>query len=151
MTKIGIASDHAGYEMKEFLVGYLSAMGYDVHDFGPGSPESVDYADYAHPLAEAVEKGEFECGIALCGSGEGMTMTLNKHQGIRAGLAWEPEIASFIRRHNNANIIVFPARFITNDEAVAMLDAYFAAQFEGGRHQHRIEKMAVPCGVAAEK
>ena len=118
MTKIGIASDHAGYEMKEFLVGYLSAMGYDVHDFGPGSPESVDYADYAHPLAEAVEKGEFECGIALCGSGEGMTMTLNKHQGIRAGLA---------------------------------LDAYFGAQFEGGRHQHRIEKMAVPCGVAAEK
>ena len=109
MTKIGIASDHAGYEMKEFLVGYLSAMGYDVHDFGPGSPESVDYADYAHPLAEAVEKGEFECGIALCGSGEGMTMTLNKHQGIRAGLAWEPEIASLIRRHNNANIIVFPA------------------------------------------
>ena len=83
MTKIGIASDHAGYEMKEFLVGYLSAMGYDVHDFGPGSPESVDYADYAHPLAEAVEKGEFECGIALCGSGEGMTMTLNKHQGSR--------------------------------------------------------------------
>ena len=137
MTKIGIASDHAGYEMKEFLVGYLSAMGYDVH--------------YAHPLAEAVEKGEFECGIALCGSGEGMTMTLNKHQGIRAGLAWEPEIASLIRRHNNANIIVFPARFITNDEAVAMLDAYFGAQFEGGRHQHRIEKMAVPCGVAAEK
>ena len=133
MTKIGIASDHAGYEMKEFLVGYLSAMGYDVHDFGPGSPESVDYADYAHPLAEAVEKGEFECGIALCGSGEGMTMTLNKHQGIRAGLAWEPEIASLIRRHNNANIIVFPA------------------QFEGGRHQHRIEKMAVPCGGAAEK
>ena len=133
MTKIGIASDHAGYEMKEFLVGYLSAMGYDVHDFGPGSPESVDYADYAHPLAEAVEKGEFECGIAL------------------SGLAWEPEIASLIRRHNNANIIVFPARFITNDEAVAMLDAYFAAQFEGGRHQHRIEKMAVPCGGAAEK
>ena len=137
MTKIGIASDHAGYEMKEFLVGYLSAMGYDVHDFGPGSPESVDYADYAHPLAEAVEKGEFECGIALCGSGEGMTMTLNKHQGIRAGLAWEPEIASLIRRHNNANIIVFPARFITNDEAVAMLDAYFGAQFEGGTVSRR--------------
>lgn len=87
-------------------------------------------------------------GIALCGSGEGMTMTLNKHQGIRAGLAWEPEIASLIRRHNNANIIVFPARFITNDEAVAMLDAYFAAQFEGGRHEHRIEKMAIPCGAA---
>ena len=150
MTKIGIASDHAGYEMKEFLVGYLSAMGYDVHDFGPGSPESVDYADYAHPLAEAVEKGQRLLRRGEV-AGEGMTMTLNKHQGIRAGLAWEPEIASLIRRHNNANIIVFPARFITNDEAVAMLDAYFAAQFEGGRHQHRIEKMAVPCGVAAEK
>ena len=103
-----------------------------------------------HPLAEAIENGELERGIALCGSGEGMTMTLNKHQGIRAGLAWEPEIASLIRRHNNANIIVFPARFITNDEAVAMLDAYFAAQFEGGRHEHRIEKMAIPCGAAGD-
>ena len=127
MIKIGIASDHAGYEMKEFLVGYLDAMGYEV-----------------------LENGELERGIALCGSGEGMTMTLNKHQGIRAGLAWEPEIASLIRRHNNANIIVFPARFITNDEAVAMLDAYFAAQFEGGRHEHRIEKMAIPCGAAGD-
>lgn len=140
MNKIGIASDHAGYEMKEFLVGYLDAMGYEVLDFGTHSPDSVDYADFAHPLAEAIENGELERGIALCGSGEGMTMTLNKHQGIRAGLAWEPEIASLIRRHNNANIIVFPARFITNDEAVAMLDAYFAAQFEGGRHEHRIER-----------
>ena len=138
MIKIGIASDHAGYEMKEFLVGYLDAMGYEVLDFG------------THPLAEAIENGELERGIALCGSGEGMTMTLNKHQGIRAGLAWEPEIASLIRRHNNANIIVFPARFITNDEAVAMLDAYFAAQFEGGRHEHRIEKMAIPCGAAGD-
>ena len=148
--KIGIACDHAGYEMKEFLIGYLGAKGYDVYDFGTDSPEAVDYADFAHPLAEAIEKGEFEHGIALCGSGEGMTMTLNKHQGIRAGLAWEPEIASLIRRHNNANIIVFPARFITNDEAVAMLDAYFAAQFEGGRHEHRIEKMAIPCGAAGD-
>ena len=150
MTKIGIASDHAGYEMKEFLVGYLDAMGYEVLDFGTHSPDSVDYADFAHPLAKAIENGELERGIALCGSGEGMTMTLNKHQGIRAGLAWEPEIASLIRRHNNANIIVFPARFITNDEAVAMLDAYFAAQFEGGRHEHRIEKMAIPCGAAGD-
>ena len=150
MNKIGIASDHAGYEMKEFLVGYLDAMGYEVLDFGTHSPDSVDYADFAHPLAEAIENGELERGIALCGSGEGMTMTLNNHQGIRAGLAWEPEIASLIRRHNNANIIVFPARFITNDEAVAMLDAYFAAQFEGGRHEHRIEKMAIPCGAAGD-
>ena len=148
--KIGIASDHAGYQLKEFIIGYLDSKGYDVHDFGCHSEESCDYPDYAHPLAEAIENGELERGIALCGSGEGMTMTLNKHQGIRAGLAWEPEIASLIRRHNNANIIVFPARFITNDEAVAMLDAYFGAQFEGGRHEHRIEKMAIPCGAAGD-
>ena len=149
--KIGIASDHAGYEMKEFLIGYLGSRGYEVLDFGTDSPESVDYPDYAHPLARAIESGELTEGVALCGSGEGMTITLNKHQGIRAGLAWIPEIARLIRQHNNANVIVLPARFITNDEAVAMLDAYFAAQFEGGRHQHRIEKMAVPCGGAAEK
>jgi len=145
MKKIGIACDHAGYEMKEFLVGYLGAMGYEVLDFGTHSSESVDYPDYAHPLAEAIEKGELTRGIALCGSGEGMSMTLNKHQGIRAGLAWEPEIASLIRRHNDANVIVFPARFITNDEAVEMLDAFFSAEFEGDRHIRRIEKMAVPC------
>lgn len=143
MKKIGIACDHAGYEMKEFLVGYLGAMGYDVLDFGTSSPESVDYPDYAHPLAEAIESGELACGVALCGSGEGMTMTLNKHQNIRAGLCWDTEIASLIRRHNNANVIVFPARFITNDEAVQMLDAYFAAEFEGGRHETRIAKMPV--------
>lgn len=144
MKKIGIACDHAGYEMKEFLVGYLGAMGYEVLDFGTHSPESVDYPDYAHPLAEAIEGGELPCGVALCGSGEGMTITLNKHQGIRAGLCWEPEIASLIRRHNDANVIVFPARFITNDEAAAMLDAFFSAEFEGGRHENRIDKIPAP-------
>ncbi len=143
MKKIGIASDHAGYEMKEFLVGYLDSKGCEVLDFGCPSPESVDYADYAHPLAEAVEQGEVDCGVALCGSGEGMAMTLNKHQGIRAGLCWNEEIAALIRRHNDANIIVFPARFISNDEAIQMLDAYFAATFEGGRHEARIAKMPV--------
>ena len=149
MKKIGIASDHAGYEMKEFLVGYLNAMGYEVLDFGAHSPESVDYADFAHPLAEAIENGELERGVALCGSGEGMTMTLNKHQGIRAGLCWDTEIASLIRRHNDANIIVFPARFITNDEAVKMLDAYFAAEFEGGRHIARIANGDVRSALGA--
>lgn len=143
MKKIGIACDHAGYEMKEFLVGYLDAMGYEVFDFGTNSPESVDYADYAHALACTIEKGELEQGIGICGSGEGMAMTLNKHQGIRAGLCWDSEIASLIRRHNNANVIVLPARFITNDEAVGMLEAYFTAQFEGGRHECRIAKMPV--------
>lgn len=110
MKKIGIASDHAGYEMKEFLVGYLNAMGYEVLDFGAHSPESVDYADFAHPLAEAIENGELERGVALAVRGEGMTMTLNKHQGIRAGLCWDTEIASLIRRHNDANIIGLPGR-----------------------------------------
>lgn len=143
MSKIGIACDHAGYEMKEFLVGYLNAMGYEVLDFGTYSPESVDYPDYAHPLAEAIESGELTQGIALCGSGEGMAMTLNKHQGIRAGLCWQPEIASLIRRHNNANVVVLPARFVDNDEAVKILEAYFSAEFEGGRHERRIAKIPV--------
>jgi len=145
MKKIGIACDHAGYEMKEFLVGYLGALGYEVLDFGTHSPESVDYPDFAHPLAEAIEKGELERGIGLCGSGEGMAMTLNKHRGIRAGLCWEPEVASLIRRHNDANALVLPARFITNDEAAAILDAFLAAEFEGGRHERRVEKMAAAC------
>lgn len=141
---IGIACDHAGYEMKEFLVGYLDAKGWNVLDFGTHSEERADYADYAHPLAKAVEAGEAECGIALCGSGEGMAMTLNKHQGIRAGLVWNKEIAHLIRQHNNANVIVLPARFITNDEAVEFLEEFFATEFEGGRHEERIAKM--PCG-----
>ncbi len=145
MEKIGIACDHAGYEMKEFLVGYLGALGYEVLDFGTHSPESVDFPDYAHPLAEAIEQGEIARGVGLCGSGEGMAMTLNKHRGIRAGLAWEPEIAGLIRRHNDANVIVFPARFITNDEAAAMLDIFLATEFEGGRHERRIAKIPAGC------
>ncbi len=145
MEKIGIACDHAGYEMKEFLVGYLGALGCEVLDFGTHSPESVDFPDYAHPLAEAIEQGEIARGVGLCGSGEGMAMTLNKHRGIRAGLAWEPEIAGLIRRHNDANVIVFPARFITNDEAAAMLDIFLATEFEGGRHERRIAKIPAGC------
>lgn len=141
MKKVGIASDHAGYEMKEFVVGYLQAKGFEVYDFGTHSPESVDYADFGHPLAEAIENGEVECGVGLCGSGEGMAMTLNKHQGIRAGLCWLPEIAELIRLHNNANVIVLPARFISNDEAVALLDKFFTTDFEGGRHEARVAKM----------
>ena len=147
MSKIGIASDHAGYEMKEFLVGYLDAMGYEVLDFGTHSPDSVDYADFAHPLAEAIENGELERGIALCGSGEGMTMTLNKHQGIRAGLAWEPEIASLARKHNDANVCSMPARFIDRDTAIKIVDTFLSTEFEGGRHQRRIDKIPVSgCG-----
>ncbi len=143
MKKIGIACDHAGYEMKEFLVGYLDALGYEVLDFGTHSPESVDYADFAHPLAEAIERGELERGVGLCGSGEGMAMTLNKHRGIRAGLCWNVEVATLIRQHNDANVLVLPARFVTNDEAVTMLDAFLGTAFEGGRHEKRIAKMDI--------
>ena len=148
MKSIGIACDHAGYDLKEFLVGYLSSKGYEVTDFGTYSDESVDYPDFAHPLANAIESGELERGIGLCGSGEGMAMTLNKHQGIRAGLVWDKEIAHLIRQHNNANVIVLPARFISNDQAIEFVDEFLATDFEGGRHERRVEK--IPVGTATK-
>ena len=117
MQIIGMAADHAGYELKESLKVFLSDMGYGIKDFGTDSTESVDYPDYAHPLAEAVEKGDVDFGIAMCGTGNGMALTLNKHQGIRAGLAWRPEIADLVKRHNKANVLVLPARFIDDDTA----------------------------------
>ncbi len=141
--KIGIASDHAGYQMKEFLVGYLDSLGFDVYDFGTDSEESVDYPDYAHPLAEAIEKGELPRGIGLCGSGEGIAMTLNKHQGIRAALCWTPEIAELSRRHNDVNVVALPARFIDNVTAAAIVDQFLNTPFEGGRHERRIKKIPV--------
>ena len=139
---IGFACDHAVYDMKEFLVGYMSAKGYEVVDFGCHSEERCDYADFAHPLASAVESGEVAFGIALCGSGEGMAMTLNKHKGVRAGLVWRKEIAELIKQHNNANVLVLPARFISNDEAVEFIDTFTTAEFEGDRHIQRIAKMS---------
>ena len=141
--KIGIASDHAGYEMKEFLVGYLAAKGWDVLDFGPESEESVDYPDFAHPLANAIESGELERGIGLCGSGEGMAITLNKHQGIRAALCWIPEVAALSRQHNNANVLAMPGRFVSNEQAIEMVKTFLDTDFEGGRHIRRIEKIPV--------
>ena len=141
--KIGIASDHAGYEMKEFLVGYLAAKGWDVLDFGPESEESVDYPDFAHPLANAIESGELERGIGLCGSGEGMAITLNKHQGIRAALCWIPEVAALSRQHNDANVLAMPGRFVSNEQAIEMVKTFLNTDFEGGRHIRRIEKIPV--------
>lgn len=141
MKKIGIACDHAGYEMKELLVGYLASKGWEVMDFGAYSLDSVDYPDFAHPLAEAVEQGTVECGVGLCGSGEGMAITLNKHQGVRAGLVWNEEVTSLIRQHNNANVVVLPARFISNDEAVHFVDVFLNTPFEGGRHENRVAKI----------
>ena len=140
--KIGIACDHAAYDLKEFLVGYLSSKGFEVKDFGCHSEESVDYPDFAHPLADAIEAGELQRGIGLCGSGEGMAMTLNKHQGIRAGLCWNDTVAELIRQHNNANVVVLPARFISNDEAMAIVEKFLVTPFEGGRHEARVAKIA---------
>ena len=142
MKKIGIACDHAGFQMKELLVGYLSTKGYDVVDFGCHSEESIDYPDFGHPLAEAIENGELEQGVGLCGSGEGMAMTLNKHQGIRAGLCWNTDVAALTRQHNDANVVVLPARFISNDEAIAIVNTFLSSDFEGGGHQGRVEKIA---------
>lgn len=143
--QIGVACDHAGFEMKEFLVGYLISRGYEVSDFGAHSEERVDFPDFAHALADSIQKGEVESGLALCGSGEGMVMTLNRHKGIRAGLCWNEEVSRLIRQHNDANVIVLPARFITNDEALSFVDAYLAAEFEGERHENRVRKIEIGC------
>ena len=142
MIKFGIAADHAGYELKEELKKYLAAKGYEATDYGTHSTESMDYPDVAHPLGEAIEKGEFPFGIAICGSGNGISMTVNKHQGVRAALCWNPELGALAKKHNNANILSLPARFISVDEAKAIVDSYLAAEFEGGRHQRRVEKIA---------
>ena len=139
--KIGMASDHAGYEYKTRLVELLKKKGYEVVDFGTDSEVSCDYPDYAHPLAEAVEKGKVDLGVALCGSGNGMSITLNKHQGVRAGLAWNSEIGRLVKAHNNANVLVMPARFISYPIATRILNTWLSTQFEGGRHQRRIDKI----------
>ncbi|MDR1003714.1 MAG: ribose 5-phosphate isomerase B [Prevotellaceae bacterium] len=143
MKQIGICSDHAGFELKQFVRQWLDAKGWAYTDFGTFSSESCDYPDYAHPLALAVEAGECYPGIAICGSGNGINMTLNKHQHIRAALCWMPEIASLARRHNNANVLVMPGRFVSTQEAAAIMTEFFNTPFEGGRHQTRIDKIPV--------
>ena len=147
MKTIGICSDHAGFELKEYVRGWLEAKGWAYKDFGTYSTESCDYPDFAHPLALAVEAGECYPGIAICGSGEGISITLNKHQGIRAAICWEPEIASLARKHNDANVCSMPARFIDRDTAIKIVDTFLSTEFEGGRHQRRIDKIPVSgCG-----
>ncbi len=143
MRKIGLASDHAGFELKEFVKSWLAERSYPYKDFGTYSKESCDYADFAHPLALAIENEECYKGIAICGSGEGISMTLNKHQGIRAALCWIPEIAHLARQHNDANVLVMPGRFLENEMAEKILEEFFSTGFEGGRHQARIEKIPV--------
>ena len=140
---IAICSDHAGYELKSIVEGYLEANGLDFEDFGTFSAESCDYADFAHPCALAVESGKCYPGIAMCGSGNGINMTLNKHQGIRAALCWNTELAALARQHNDANVLVLPARFIAPEVALAIVDTFLNTSFEGGRHQRRIEKLSL--------
>lgn len=140
---IGLANDHAGYALKEYVKQYLTERGETFKDYGTYSEESCDYPDFAHALAEGMAAGECDLGIAICGSGEGISMTLNKHQHIRAALVWQPEIAHLTRQHNDANVLVMPGRFISNEEARAIMDEFFATPFEGGRHVRRIEKIPV--------
>ena len=141
LMSIGIASDHAGYELKTKVIKHLESKGCVVHDYGTDSAESVDYPDYAHKLANAVESGSCQFGIAICGSGNGVNMTVNHHRKVRGALCWTPEIAALARQHNDANIISLPARFIEASIALQMVDVFLSTDFEGGRHQRRVEKI----------
>ena len=141
MKTIGLCSDHAGFELKEFIKQLLDSKGIAYKDFGTSSSDSCDYPDYAHPLAKSVETNEVYPGIAICGTGNGIAMTLNKHQGIRAALCWHEELASLARSHNDANILVMPGRFISHEKAEQIVEAFFNTDFEGGRHQRRIDKI----------
>lgn len=139
---IAICNDHAGYELKLTICDFLEDIGVNkLKDFGSHNTASCDYADYAHPMAEAIQSGEFDFGISICGSGNGISMTLNKHADIRAALCWNKDIAILARQHNNANVISLPARFVDIHNALEILDAFLTTNFEGGRHQLRIDKI----------
>lgn len=138
---IAIGGDHAGFELKKKVVKTLEDAGHHVKDFGPFNDDSVDYPDYIHPLSTSVHSGEFELGIAICGSGNGVSMVANKHEGIRAALCWTPELAKLARGHNDANVLSLPARFISEDVALEIVEAFLSESFEGGRHQRRVDKI----------
>lgn len=144
MKSIGMASDHAGYTLKQQLKLYLESKGYQIKDFGSYSVESSDYPDFAHSLAYSVEKGECDLGITLCGSGNGINMTANKHEGIRSAICWKPVVAKLAKLHNNANVCALPARFIDYDLAVDIIEMFMNTEFEeGGRHERRIKKIPI--------
>jgi ribose 5-phosphate isomerase B len=140
--QFAVGGDHAGFDYKDSLIQYLKDLHIGVKDCGTYSADSVDYPDFAHPVADAVESGEVTYGLLLCGSANGVAITANKHQGIRAGLAWNVEVAKLVRQHNNANVLCLPVRFISLDEAKACLKAFIDTDFEGGRHQGRVNKIA---------
>lgn len=139
--KIAIGGDHAGFSLKQPLVEWLQTQGYTVKDFGTYGSDSADYADFAHPVALAVESGDFDAGILVCGSGQGVAITANKHQGIRAALVWDTPLAALARQHNDANVICLPARFMAQDTAFACVDIFLNTAFEGGRHATRVAKI----------
>jgi ribose 5-phosphate isomerase B len=141
-TKVAIGSDHAGYELKEILKSYIESKGIKVEDFGTNSTNSVDYPDYAHPLAKSVESGDNQLGFTICGSGNGINMTANKHQGIRGALCWIPEISRLARAHNDANVCSLPGRFVTVEQAKEIVDLFLQTPFDGGRHIKRIQKIS---------
>lgn len=140
--RIALGGDHAGYEYKKEIIEFLQARNVETKDFGPFASDSVDYPDFVHPVATAVENGQFDFGILICGSANGVAMTANKHRGIRAGIAWEVELAKLTRQHNNANILCLPARFISLEMAKACVISFIETAFEGGRHQNRVDKIA---------
>jgi len=142
---IALASDHAGWERKQTVIEHLKKLGIEYNDYGAFSDQSTDYADWAHPMSTAVENGEYTFGISLCGSGNGINMTANKHQKIRSALCWIPEIAALARQHNDANVLALPARFITDEQAIEIVDAFLNSDFEGGRHLTRINKIPLGC------
>ena len=143
--KIATGSDHAGFKLKEAVKKHLTEKGIEVKDFGTYTEDSVDYPDFAHPVANAVENKEVDFGIIMCGSGNGINMAANKHKGIRAALSWNAEIAKLARQHNDANILTLPGRFIEEAEAFKAVDAFLETAFEGGRHQKRVEKISAGC------
>lgn len=140
---VGLCSDHAGFELKELIKGYLESCDIECRDFGTHGTDSCDYPDFAHPCAVAVEAGEVYPGIAICGTGNGIAMTLNKHRGIRAALCWEVDLARLARQHNDANVLVLPGRFVAPEKTLAIVDSFLDTAFEGGRHQRRLDKMPV--------
>jgi ribose 5-phosphate isomerase B len=142
MRIIALAADHAGFQLKEILIKMLKTQEYKILDFGTNTSESVDYPDFAHPMAEAVETKKADVGISICGSGNGINMTVNKHQGIRSALCWNAEIAELARLHNDANVCALPARFISSEKAVEIVNIFLKTGFEGGRHQKRIDKIS---------
>lgn len=139
---IAMGADHAGFEFKDLIKKKLQSEGYTVVDMGTNSGDSVDYPDFIHPVAESIENKKADLGIIICGSGNGVAMTANKHQGIRAAVVWNDEIAALARRHNNANVLAIPARFVDERSALSMVDIFLRTEFEAGRHQKRVDKIA---------